>query len=108
MEYKNTKTGVTFSSSCIISGGDWVLVEDEKKPEQSKKEEKTPQQDPAKEEVKSGKGAEKQAAEEKTGDATFDSITIPQIKQELDAFGIKYSATAKKKELYDLMMSQGE
>ncbi|EOD7438350.1 hypothetical protein ACJQ40_002864 [Enterococcus faecium] len=118
MEYKNTKTGVTFSSACIISGGDWVLVEDEKKPEQSKKEEnkkeenkkeeKTPQQDPAKEEGKSGEGAEKQAAEEKTGDATFDSITIPQIKQELDAFGIKYSATAKKKELYDLMMSQGE
>lgn len=113
MEYKNTKTGVTFSSSCIISGGDWVLVEDEKKPEQSKKEEnkkeeKTPQQDPAKEEVKSGKGAEKKIVEEKTGDAMFDSITIPQIKQELDAFGIKYSTTAKKKELYDLMMSQGE
>ncbi|QED60694.1 hypothetical protein FUT28_13360 [Enterococcus durans] len=107
MEYKNTKTGVTFSSPCVISGGDWVLVEDNKKTEQSKREmEKQEKQDQP--EDKAGEVAEKQVEEDKTGDPAFDSITVPQIKQELDAFGIKYSATAKKQELYDLMMSQGK
>lgn len=107
MEYKNTKTGVTFSSPCVISGGDWVLVEDNKKTEQSKREmEKLQKQDPPEDKVR--EVAEKQVEEDKTGDPAFDSITVPQIKQELDAFGIKYSATAKKQELYDLMMSQGK
>ncbi|EOH55941.1 hypothetical protein UA3_01124 [Enterococcus faecium EnGen0263] len=107
MKYKNTKTGVTFSSSCVISGGDWVLVEDNKKTEQSKREmEKQEKQDPLEDKVR--EVAEKQVEEDKTGDPAFDSITVPQIKQELDAFGIKYSATAKKQELYDLMMSQGK
>ena len=31
MKYKNTKTGVTFSSPCVVSGGDWVLIADELK-----------------------------------------------------------------------------
>lgn len=107
MEYKNTKTGVTFSSPCVISGGDWVLVEDSKKTEQSKKEmEKQEKQDPPEDKVR--EVAEKQVEEDKTGDPAFDSITVPQIKHELDAFGIKYSATAKKQELYDLMMAQGK
>ncbi|MGM0143755.1 hypothetical protein IGJ94_000282 [Enterococcus sp. AZ153] len=107
MEYKNTKTGATFSSPCVISGGDWVLVEDSKKTEQSKKEmEKQEKQDPPEDKVR--EVAEKQVEEDKTGDPAFDSITVPQIKQELDAFGIKYSATAKKQELYDLMMAQGK
>ncbi|EON3043033.1 hypothetical protein [Enterococcus hirae] len=107
MIYKNKKTGVTFSSPCVISGGDWVLVEDNKKTEQSKREiEKQEKQDPPEDKVT--EVAEKQVEEDKTGDPAFDSITVPQIKQELDAFGIKYSATAKKQELYDLMMSQGK
>ncbi|EMF0394570.1 hypothetical protein JMQ84_000804 [Enterococcus hirae] len=107
MEYKNTKTGVTFSSPCVISGGDWVLVEDNKKIEQSKREmEKQEKEDLP--EDKAREVAEKLVEEDKTGDPAFDSITVPQIKQELDAFGIKYSATAKKQELYDLMMAQGK
>ena len=107
MEYKNTKTGVTFSSPCVISGGDWVLVEDNKKTEQSKRKmEKQEKEDLPEDKVR--EVAEKQVEEDKTGDPAFDSITVPQIKQELDAFGIKYSATAKKQELYDLMMSQGK
>ncbi|EMF0489625.1 hypothetical protein IDE12_000357 [Enterococcus faecium] len=107
MEYKNTKTGVTFSSPCVISGGDWVLVEDNKKTEQSKREmEKQEKEDLPEDKVR--EVAEKLVEEDKTGDPAFDSITVPQIKQELDAFGIKYSATAKKQELYDLMMSQGK
>lgn len=107
MIYKNQKTGVTFSSPCVISGGDWILVEDNKKTEQSKREmEKLEKQDLPEDKVR--EVAEKLVEEDKTGDPAFDSITVPQIKQELDAFGIKYSATAKKQELYDLMMAQGK
>ncbi|TKN12277.1 hypothetical protein DVW83_14865 [Enterococcus sp. VV15] len=109
MIYKNKKTGVTFSSSCLISGGDWVIVNKDQVLNDNQKEkiyahiESEGDSDIQKIEIESG--ADKEA---KTGDAAYDSITIPQIKQELDAFGIKYSATAKKQELYDLMMSQGK
>ena len=41
-------------------------------------------------------------------DAQFKNINIEQIKQELDAFGVKYDPKAKKKELYDLMLAQGK
>lgn len=107
MEYRNTKTGVTFSSPCVVSGGDWVLVDKNQRlisrePDDSKEIEK--QEDV--EEQKTAKEATE--SETKTGDATFDSITVPQIKQELDAFGIEYNPHAKKQELYDLMMSQGK
>ena len=107
MEYKNTKTGVTFSSPCVISGGDWVLVEKEQVSNDNSKEEvqHEPNSDP---EIQKTEIESDANEETKTGDATYDSITIPQIKQELDAFGIKYSATAKKRELYDLMMAQGK
>lgn len=113
MRYKNTKTGAVIDSSFVISGDDWAPAENEKKLEQSKKEgnkkeEKTPQQDPPEVEGESSEGEEKQLEEEKTGNETFDSITVPQIKQELDAFGIEYNPRAKKQELYDLMMAQGE
>ncbi|EME8143292.1 hypothetical protein I4L49_001489 [Enterococcus faecium] len=108
MRYKNKVTGAVFDSSFPIFGENWAPVENEKKIEQSKKEEKTPQQDPPEVEGESSEGEEKQFEEEKTGDENFDSITIPQIKQELDAFGIEYNPRAKKQELYDLMMAQGE
>lgn len=102
MEYKNTKTGVTFSSPFVISGGDWVLVE---KTKESIKQEihqvidEKRQAEQVEQEVKN---------ESETGDATFDSITKEQIMQELDAFGIEYDKRAKKQVLYDLMMAQGE
>lgn len=103
MEYVNKKTGATFSSPCSISGGDWVLVSD----------------------VNTAVVVDKPAAEEDTSvepentvatdtpanttkvaanDEAFDDITVKQIKQELDAFGIKYDPRAKKQELYDLML----
>ncbi|EPE2380672.1 hypothetical protein [Enterococcus faecium] len=109
MEYKNTKTGVTFSSPCVISGGDWVLVEKEQVSNDNSKEEVPVQHEPnADPEIQKNEIEPDADQETKTGDAIYDSITIPQIKQELDAFGIKYSATAKKRELYDLMMAQGK
>lgn len=27
MEYRNTRTGAVISSPCVISGGDWVLID---------------------------------------------------------------------------------
>ena len=109
MEYKNTKTGVTFSSPCVISGGDWVKKKKEQVSNDNPKEDVSAQHElNADPEIQKTEIEPDADQETKTGDATYDSITIPQIKQELDAFGIKYSATAKKRELYDLMMAQGK
>lgn len=107
MEYRNTKTGVTFSSPCTISGGDWVLVEKEK---QSIKREESDQEVIADSKIKEEQEQDTVQTENEveTGNAEYDSITVPQIKQELDAFGVEYNPRAKKQELYDLMMSQGK
>ncbi len=102
MRYKNTETGAVVDSSFVISGGDWVLVE---KTKESIKQENPQVID---EERQSEQVEQEVKNEYETGDATFDSITVPQIKQELDAFGIEYNPRAKKQELYDLMMAQGE
>jgi arginyl-tRNA synthetase len=94
MRYKNTKTGAIIDSSCVIKGGDWIEAKEEVKevkvetqPEEVNKVEET-----------------KQEPEQKEGFEGFDGITIKEIKQELDAFGIEYNPKARKQELYDLMM----
>ena len=94
MQYKNTKTGVTFSSPCVVSGGDWVLVDDEIN---MAEETKSPNNEST--EILTFKNE---------ASAGLEGITKKQIMQELDAFGIKYNPSSKKKELYDLMMSQGK
>lgn len=114
MEYKNTKTGATFSSPCVVSGGDWILVEDQKDPNEDTKKFKQAadngqkENDQVEEQVdqESKDNQQEQEPEDqepKTG-TEFDTITVKQIKQELDAFGIKYDPRAKKQVLYDLMM----
>ncbi|MFB8539432.1 hypothetical protein [Enterococcus thailandicus] len=105
MRYKNTKTGAVIDSSFVISGDDWARVE---KPKEPIKQEIHQVIDEERQEEQVEKQAEQEATESKTGDENFDSITVPQIKQELDAFGIEYNPRAKKQELYDLMMAQGE
>ncbi|EPF4429087.1 hypothetical protein ACSSTF_004795 [Escherichia coli] len=114
MEYKNIRTGVTFSSTCVISGGDWILISDERKLKQPKKEDndnneqkENLQDSPENDDIKD-EDVQEDAQETKTGDSAIDSITRKQIIQELDAFGIEYNPRAKKQELYDLMMAQGE
>lgn len=95
MRYRNLKTGAIFDSPCIISGGDWVTedttiaieVDVEEIPEVLENKELKEPEEP-----------------EVDLDEGFDGITIKQIKQELDAFGIKYNPRAKKQELYDLMI----
>lgn len=108
MEYRNTKTGATFSSPCVVSGGNWVLVSKEKEP--VKESEEVVESLPIKEEVveiveeEVVEAVEEETDEDDTLDG-LDGITIKQIKQELDAFGIEYPSSAKKKELYQLMIN---
>ena len=94
MRYKNTKTGAIIDSSCIIKGGDWVEADKEIKEVHEVKVETQPDEVNKVEETK-------KEPEQKEG---FDGITIKEIKQELDAFGIKYNPRANKQELYDLML----
>lgn len=113
-KYRNKKTGATFVSSFDCSGGDWIVVEESK--EQNEDTEKSQQtaddgqkeNDQVEEQVdqESKDNQQEQEPEDqepKTG-TDFDTITVKQIKQELDAFGIKYDPRAKKQVLYDLMM----
>lgn len=106
MEYRNTKTGATFSSPCVVSGGNWVLVSKEKEPVKES-EEVVPNKEAevvenVEEEVE--EAVEEEANEDDTLEG-IDGITVKQIKQELDAFGIKYAPNAKKAELYQLMIN---
>lgn len=95
MRYRNLKTGAIFDSPCIISGGDWVAEETTIAIEVDVEE--IP-------EVLENKELKEPEEPEVDLDEGFDGITIKQIKQELDAFGIEYNPRAKKQELYDLMM----
>ena len=105
MKYKNSKTGVTFSSPCVVSGGDWVLIADEPKTDEGPtaiNEEET--ENTADDAETSAAAPEQQADEKDEQVAGLEGITKKQIMQELDAFGIKYNPSSKKQELYDLMM----
>lgn len=101
-EYKNTKTGIVIASECVIVGGDWVKIDsDVKKAIQF--EDIDTREETAPENVET-----KEVIEEPENLDDFNGITVAQIKQELDAFGIEYDPKAKKQELYDLMMQQGK
>lgn len=103
MEYRNTKTGATFSSPCVVSGGNWVLVTKEKEPvKESEEVVEAEVVETLEEEVVE---AVEEAAEDDTALDGLDGIKIKQIKQELDAFGIEYKSNAKKEELYQLMIN---
>ncbi|MFT0190873.1 hypothetical protein ACI3E5_14695 [Candidatus Enterococcus avicola] len=112
MQYKNTKTGVTFSSPCVVSGGDWVLLKDEPKTDEEPKAlneveiENTDDEAETPAAVSEQQAAvpEQQADEKDEQVAGLEGITKKQIMQELNAFGIKYNPISKKQELYDLMM----
>ena len=93
MKYRNTKTGAIIDSPCFISGGDWVAEEttiaikvEAKQVEVKEKIEKV----------------EKVEVPEES----IDGITVKEIKQELDAMGIKYDPKARKQELYNLMLGK--
>lgn len=98
MEYKNMKTGATFSSPCVISGGDWILAEEESLTTIE------PQTGSQYEDIKQVETEKNISASTAENSEEFDGITRVQITQELDAFGIEYDKKANKKVLYDLMM----
>lgn len=98
MEYKNMKTGATFSSPCVISGGDWILAEEESLTTIE------PQTGSQYEDIKQVETEKNISASTAENSEEFDGITRVQIIQELDAFGIEYDKKANKKVLYDLMM----
>ena len=126
MKYKNTRTGAVIDSLCNISGKYWVKVE-----ERTNDEEKVKIEDNGNDEEKvkiedNGNGEEKvntdepdkvtdtpnlkqiieEVVEEVDDSADgIDGITVKEIKQELDAFGIKYDPRMKKQELYELMLN---
>lgn len=95
MKYKNTKTGAVINTVCKVSGANWVELK--KNVEVEEQAVKTTPQPETK--------VSPAVAED---DEEMDGITVKEIKQELDAFGVEYDPKAKKKELYDLMMSQGK
>ena len=92
-KYVSKKMGAIIETNCVLSG-DWVLFE--------------PQSNPEVKEVAQIEVKEVPADDPLENDAQFKNINIEQIKQELDAFGVKYDPKAKKKELYDLMLAQGK
>lgn len=95
MRYRNTKTGVIISSPCSVSGGDWVAEETTIAIEVNVEEIPV---------VLENKELKEPKELEVNLDEDIDGITVKEIKQELDAFGIKYNPRAKKQELYDLMI----
>ncbi|MEB8399703.1 hypothetical protein [Enterococcus casseliflavus] len=105
MKYKNTKTGVTFSSPCVVSGGDWILLKDDPKFDEETKTLNEEEIENTVDDAETSAAAPEQQADEKDElVAGLEGITKKQIMQELDAFGIKYNPSSKKQELYDLMM----
>ncbi|PCR98918.1 hypothetical protein RT41_GL000606 [Lactococcus fujiensis JCM 16395] len=75
-----------------VSGGDWTLLEDNDTEDSTvnDNDENSNEQD--------------NGETEESGNSEMDSMTIAEIKKELDAFGKKYNPKAKKAELYELMM----
>lgn len=89
MRYRNTKTGAVIDSPCTISGGDWIVY-DENEVIQDKN--------------KKDNNEENQEQENSQESDEVAELSKKEIMQELDALGIKYNPKANKQELYDLMM----
>lgn len=110
MRYKNNKTGAVVDSSFKISGDDWELEESNNEKEndvEDTKEQKQPEgpkESEKNEEAAKAPKDDEPIDEEIIEDDGFNGITVKQIKQELDAFGIKYDQKANKKALYELMI----
>lgn len=101
VKYVSRKTGATIETECQLLG-DWEKFED-----RASKEEKVNTDVPDKvTDVPDVKQIVEDVVEEIDDSADgIDGITVKQIKQELDAFGIKYDPRMKKQELYELMLN---
>lgn len=111
VKYVSKKTGAIIETDCKLLG-DWVLFS----PSLISEVAETPKQKGLVELPKVEESLKQEPIEPSviapvnpTGaDDAYDSITVAQIKQELDAFGIEYDKRANKQVLFDLMMSQGK
>lgn len=103
MKYRNLKNGVIIDVQSVIGGKDWTRVDQETKQEMEEQPEKQVEE-PEKTFVEA-KVKQPEIVPRAKGD-DIDGITVKEIKQELDANGITYTKTAKKQELYDLMMGK--
>lgn len=101
VKYISRKTGAIIETECQLLG-DWVKFED-----RANDEEKVNTDEPDKvTDTPDVKQIVEEVVEEIDDSADgIDGITVKQIKQELDAFGIKYDPRMKKQELYELMLN---
>lgn len=101
VKYISRKTGAIIETECQLLG-DWVKFED-----RANDEEKVNTDEPDKvTDTPDLKQIIEEVVEEVDDSADgIDGITVKEIKQELDAFGIKYDPRMKKQELYELMLN---
>ena len=101
VKYISRKTGAIIETECQLLG-DWVKFED-----RANDEEKVSSDSPDKvTDTPDVKQIVEVVVEEIDDSADgIDGITVKEIKQELDAFGIKYDPRMKKQELYELMLN---
>lgn len=99
MKYINKKTGGTIDTPFKVSGGDWgPFAEFDQKKSEELGETNTGAN------TNENTDGNSETGQKNTGNEDLDNVTIAEIKQELDALGIKYKPTARKAELYALMM----
>lgn len=91
MRLKNKKTGTVIDSPFNIVGGDWI-------------KETVEQNDIVEDSIQDVDKVDEPIADPEDELSEMEDVTKKEIMQELDAFGIKYDANAKKQELYDLLM----
>lgn len=101
MKYKNVKTGAVINVPNKISGASWIEFDQAAETVEDEVQVQTPVTPAPVVEAKVSPPSIE-------GEGEMNGITVKQIKQELDAFGVEYDPRAKKKELYELMMSQGK
>ena len=101
VKYISRKTGAIIETECQLLG-DWVKFED-----RANDEEKVSSDVPDKVTDTPDVKQIVEVVVEKIDDSAdgIDGITVKEIKQELDAFGIKYDPRMKKQELYELMLN---
>lgn len=95
MMYRNKRTGAFIDTDSKLSGV-WEEYIPSKEPEIIEEPKNNV-------ELETRKTEEPKKQEVKGNDRSIDDVTVKDIKQELDAFGIKYNPKANKAELWKLM-----
>lgn len=91
MTYRNKKTGVTYDSPCDISGGDWILDDEEENTSQLDDREETEATD------------EKENVQEE--EINLDTLTIADLKDLAEERGIDLGDAKKKDEIVAVLTS---